>query len=608
MLKRKPAAGKKRAPKKTAQAHSALERQNTFLRQVMDTNPSYISVHDRAGRLVFVNQTLADAMHLPVEAVVGKRLVELYHDPASVERFLREDLEVMDSRQELFIPEESAKSASGAQRWQQVVKRPILNADGTADQVLCVITDITERKQIEATLARRNHELDLLVRAARQLGSTLDLGQLLLRTLEEMCLLIGARGASFWMIDAATGDMVCRQAVGPDHEVILGRRIPRGKGIVGWVIECGESQLIADAPADPRYWREIVSPSGQIFRAVLVVPIFVRREIVGVLQLGDSQANRFDLADQMLVESLAATAAVAIDNAQLFAAMQHELQERHHAEAALRASEERWRMYIEQANDLIFTLDAAGKITLANQTTCHVLGYTAAELLGRSPLEFIVPDDCAAAAQAVSQILRGDGVEQIELKVVNRAGQELWLEIRGRILYENGTVSGTFHIARDVTERKRIEAELRYLSTHDALTGLCNRAYWEDQVARFEHSRQFPISIVMVDVNDMKRTNDHLGHAAGDALLRRAARILRETFRAEDVVARIGGDEFAVLLPNTDAEVAQDLLQRVRAQLTDATAPSLALGAATGAAGASLAAVMRAADARMYQDKLTPTL
>ena len=153
------------------------------------------------------------------------------------------------------------------------------------------------------------------------------------------------------------------------------------------------------------------------------------------------------------------------------------------------------------------------------------------------------------------------------------------------------------------------EEKLKELSIHDPLTGLYNRGLFEEEMARLERGRQFPVSIVMADLNDLKATNDRDGHAAGDALLQRAAQVLNAAFRADDIITRIGGDEFAVLLPKTDAASAQQSLRRVRHALDEHNAAhggtllSIALGVSTAEKGVPLADALKEADARMYEDK-----
>ncbi|MCX5991077.1 MAG: diguanylate cyclase [Chloroflexi bacterium] len=165
-------------------------------------------------------------------------------------------------------------------------------------------------------------------------------------------------------------------------------------------------------------------------------------------------------------------------------------------------------------------------------------------------------------------------------------------------------------MVRDITERKRVQKRLEYVSSHDVLSGLYNRAYFEEEFARLERGRSFfPVSIVMADVDGMKAVNDTYGHEAGDVLLQRAAAVLMAAFRSEDVVSRIGGDEFAVMLPGADRSTAEKALARVRQILaihnnnTQGSPLILSIGVATGEEGCKLAEVMREADNRMYQEK-----
>lgn len=162
----------------------------------------------------------------------------------------------------------------------------------------------------------------------------------------------------------------------------------------------------------------------------------------------------------------------------------------------------------------------------------------------------------------------------------------------------------------DITDRKITEEKLTYLSTHDSLTGLFSRSFFETELARLQESRQYPISILMVDADNLKITNDTEGHAAGDLLIKRTANVLRMTFRPEDIVARIGGDEFAILIPNSDSHSAVKFIQRLRGmlELENKSNPSLkrldiSIGVATAETGDLLADTLKAADFQMYQDK-----
>ncbi len=160
----------------------------------------------------------------------------------------------------------------------------------------------------------------------------------------------------------------------------------------------------------------------------------------------------------------------------------------------------------------------------------------------------------------------------------------------------------------DVTERKQAEEKLRYLSTHDVLTGLYNRNFFEAEMERLQNSRIEPTNLMMVDVNGMKSTNDTFGHTAGDELLRRTAQVLKLSFRKEDIIARVGGDEFVVLFQGSIP--LHEAVGRVQECLADhnewyhGPPLSLAIGTASGAKGSSLIELYKKADQQMYKEKL----
>jgi diguanylate cyclase (GGDEF)-like protein len=195
---------------------------------------------------------------------------------------------------------------------------------------------------------------------------------------------------------------------------------------------------------------------------------------------------------------------------------------------------------------------------------------------------------------------RADAFDDEDTALIRSLADVIALALANARLFEDAK--------REIAERKRTEEALRHLSTHDALTGVFNRGFFEAEMERLEHGRDFPVSVIVLDLDNMKKTNDMLGHAAGDALLKSAVRVLQETFRAAELVARTGGDEFAVLLPQTDAAAVKRILARIRAKLKDLNIKNpdlpveLSFGASTAKKG-NLSKAYLIADRRMYANK-----
>jgi signal transduction histidine kinase/FixJ family two-component response regulator len=181
--------------------------------------------------------------------------------------------------------------------------------------------ELAELKGAEQALQQRNRELAMLNRASQALASTLDLDQVLVSVLEEVRRLLGIVACSIWLIDSETGELVCRQSAGPQSEVVRGFRLAPGQGLAGWVAQSGESLVVADTHTDERYFKGVDKQTGLMLRSILSVPLRAKRGVIGVIQVTDTQTDRFDKTHLALTEPLAASAAIAITNAELIEAL-----------------------------------------------------------------------------------------------------------------------------------------------------------------------------------------------------------------------------------------------------------------------------------------------
>jgi diguanylate cyclase (GGDEF)-like protein/PAS domain S-box-containing protein len=263
---------------------------------------------------------------------------------------------------------------------------------------------------------------------------------------------------------------------------------------------------------------------------------------------------------------------------------------------------------INKADILIFRVTPDGKIDYVNETAVNKLGYTKNELIGLQTNNIIYDDNYIQRAKFWEEI-KSSGSKIFELYFETKNNKTFPVEIVSQY-YQYEDKEYEFAFVQDISERKEKEERIQYLLHKDSLTGLYNRRFFEIEMDRLDTERQLPISIIMCDVNGLKIINDSYGHKKGDQILTETAQILENVVRDEDIIARHGGDEFTLLLPQTTYEQGQKLIERIKKHtktVGEEEIPiSMSLGIATKTrVKEDIEETLKKADNAMYRNKLS---
>ncbi len=282
-------------------------------------------------------------------------------------------------------------------------------------------------------------------------------------------------------------------------------------------------------------------------------------------------------------------------------------------EFSLKESEERWLLALEGTNDGIWDWNISTNEVFFSDRWAQMLGYEPQDLKHSfgTYTSLVHPVDIGKVMKAIEDHMAQKSEHfSIEYRMLQKNGHYMWVHGRAQAIWDGaGNAVRMTGSHTDITDRKIREQEINYLTFHDKLTNLYNRAYFDDAMNRLNTQRQMPLSIIIGDLNGLKVTNDVFGHQVGDDLLCLVSEILKNCCRKEDVVARWGGDEFAILLPRTDEKTAFEICRRI-SDTCDTyqhklLKPSISLGAATKLTpDISLQYTIKEAEDLMYRHKL----
>ena len=271
---------------------------------------------------------------------------------------------------------------------------------------------------------------------------------------------------------------------------------------------------------------------------------------------GDAEANLQTKSGTKIPIYFTASS-VAIDGKQYFAGIGIDITEQKLIHERL----EKYQVLAEKSNDAMLFIDYEGNILEANDAAVRIYGYTYQEFASMTIFDLRHLD----RSTFIFEQLESADKEGIIFETVHylKDGSAINVEVSSQ-----GTFLGDkrvlLSIVRDITDRKKKEDENRYLSYHDVLTGLYNRRFYEEEIKRLDNERNLPISLIIGDVNGLKLVNDAFGHDKGDELLQKAATAIQSACRADEIVARWGGDEFVILLPKTNNKEAENIVERIK--------------------------------------------
>lgn len=396
-------------------------------------------------------------------------------------------------------------------------------------------------------------------------------------------LILDAIDAAVWVWNVQTGELHINE---------------RWAGIVGYTKE----EL---SPISLETWNQLVHP-GDLIRTNEEL----KKLILGETLLYRSQV-RMKHKEGHYVHILDSGRIIQYDDegkALLASGIHLDMTKEMHVERMLKERERMLSQIIENSKDLIYRMDLAGNFTFLSPAWTALMGYEVEESLGHPIKEYIHPEDhelLGAFMENLGEKRAHDAVS--DYRFFTKEGSVIIFETNASPIYEEGEIVGVAGVARDISLLMKKQEQIEYLSYRDQLTGLYNRHYLEKIKGEIKERKYLPLGIVTIDLNDLKVINDTYGHHEGDELLILVSKIFKRVVKSEDLVFRMGGDEFMILSPNTSELQVHGIKKAIEEELRKMPkkpyAITVALGYASSQSEEDLFEDIKTADQYMYADK-----
>ncbi len=539
---------------RVAERTAELQAEREFILQIMNAVDTGITVVDRERRFVYVNRAFAEMLGYTPEELVGKTPLDIAIPSHKI---------VLDTQWRNRL---NGKSTS--------YENILIHKDGSlvpvlvtatprwlADEIIgaiAVVTDLRQRRHLEEEQLWLQNFRDLLLSIAHTFiqGTTLHDQTVIERLLGEVGSFLGVDRAYLFVFDWQAQSMSNTHewvAEGVSAEKENSQNIPNDS-IPVWVESLRKDPYILIPAVEELSgeWSGVKAIlEAQAIQSLLVMPVRANGELYGFVGFDSVKQKREWKEDEIYLLHI-----LADQFASLFV--------RQEAEAALRQSEARYRLLAENVSDVIWTTDLELNYTYISPSVTHLTGYSVAEAMHLRLKELLTPDSYRLAKETIARELRNRSLTDLarqphwsrtlELEHRCKDGSTRWMEVKVSLLSDaQGQPVGFLGLSSDISERRQARQILEYMATHDELTGLPNRYLLND---RLKHAlqraarEQHALAVFLIDLDHFKELNDTFGHVKGDQVLQQVARRLIGALRQSDTVARMGGDEFCVILEN----------------------------------------------------------
>lgn len=535
------------------------------LRQVMDIIPGYLFAKDSEGHFLFANQALANLLETPMEALLGKKDEDMDLPPEEVQAWQDVSRKVIESGRPL-LTEEPVFLRKDVLGWFQVSRVPYLYNGGRCQAVLGLAVDITERRRMEDRLRESERSKSVLLQNLQGMAYRCRYdGRWTMIYVSEGCLDLTGYAAMDLLENFR---MAYNDLIAEEYRDLV--RLAWEKGVARRTSVQVEYEILTASGQRKWVWEQ-------------GLPIF-------------SEDGEVEVLEGLILD----------------------ISDRKRAEMSLQETQRRYDRLAEKSRTYAWEVDTDGLFTYVSASVKGILGYAVEELVGRRYFYEFFPEEEREALKihGLRCIASGEELKDTENCKVTQDGRVLWMLTNGMpVRNEMGVVRGFQGTETDITARKQMEERISRLALHDPLTGLPNRTLFEDRVgmalsAALRHPRH--VGLMFMDLDHFKPVNDTLGHGVGDLLLKEVAKRVQDVLRNSDTAARIGGDEFVMLLPEIrepqDAlTVARKVCEAIRKPF-EIVGHSLKVSASIGVAvypdhGGDFMELSNRADRAMYEAK-----